>query len=47
MNVELFLGDEAQILLFGARTPFAASKADFVSCKDLMRVGSGSLQYFH
>lgn len=44
---ELFLGNEAQILLFGAKSPFATSKADFQSCKDLMRVRSGLLQYFH
>jgi len=47
MNTELFLGDEVQILLFGAGSPFATSKADFISCKGSRRMGSGSLQYFN
>lgn len=38
MNIGLFLGDEAQIFLFGAWSPFATSKANFVTCRDLIRV---------
>lgn len=47
MNIGFFLGDEAQIFLIGAWSPSATSKANFVTCKDLIRVRSKSLQYFH